>query len=159
MKERSGLFTRVLRPFTRRDGALRPFRLFFADLTILSRRYLSDWTVFNQVVLASGIFIFFTNLLPGITFASDLYDLTGSNWGTIEIVLSMGICNAVFTLFGLQPLTILGKAAPTPLLSNEMLTLSILQALPEASPSSRSTSTRCPSTPFRSTSFPSWHGR
>ncbi|SMQ48587.1 unnamed protein product [Zymoseptoria tritici ST99CH_3D7] len=125
MKERSGLFTRMLRPFTRRDGALRPFRLFFADLTILSRRYLSDWTVFNQVVLASGIFIFFTNLLPGITFASDLYDLTGSNWGTIEIVLSMGICNAVFTLFGLQPLTILGVTGSFTILAEYIYKMSI----------------------------------
>lgn len=77
-------------------GNLRPFRLLTQDLVNLKGRYLSDWTLFNQQVFASAVYIFFTNILPGITFASDLYSLTGKSWGTIEIVFSTGLCGIIF---------------------------------------------------------------
>ena len=79
-------------------GLLQPFRLLSQDIHNLSSRYWSDWTVFNQVVFASAVYVFFTNLLPGITFASDLYVLTGKNWGTIEVVFSTGLCGVIFAL-------------------------------------------------------------
>lgn len=78
--------------------AIRPFRLLRQDLHNLRRRYVSDWTVFNQLVVASAVYVFFTNLLPGITFASDLYVLTGKSWGTIEVVFSTGLCGVLFSL-------------------------------------------------------------
>ena len=81
-----------------RDGKLRPFRLLKQDLHNLRRRWPSDWTVFNQVVVASAVYVFFTNILPGITFASDLYVLTGKAWGTIEVVFSTGLCGVIFAL-------------------------------------------------------------
>ncbi|KAK1021550.1 hypothetical protein LTR33_018427, partial [Friedmanniomyces endolithicus] len=71
-----------------KDGALRPFRLLRQDLANFGKRYISDWTVFNQLIFASSVYVFFTNILPGLTFASDLYVLTGQNWGTIEVVFS-----------------------------------------------------------------------
>lgn len=83
----------------RSDGKLRPFRLLRQDLANLKTRYVSDWTVFNQQVVASAVYIFFTNILPGITFASDLYTLTGKSWGTIEIVLSTGLCGLAFAVY------------------------------------------------------------
>ncbi|PIA97947.1 putative transporter [Cercospora beticola] len=107
-KRRALKMRTAFKTFASKEGKLRPFRLLSADVVNLKRRYFGDWTIFNTVVLSSAVFVFFTNLLPGITFASELYDLTGQQWGTIEIVLSTGICNAVFSLFGLQPLTILG---------------------------------------------------
>ncbi|KAI6710424.1 hypothetical protein PZA11_007332 [Diplocarpon coronariae] len=64
---------------------LRPFRLLRQDLRNIRKRYISDWTLFNQLVFASAVYVFFTNMLPGITFASDLYVRTGMNWGTIEV--------------------------------------------------------------------------
>lgn len=79
-------------------GTLRPFRLLKQDFLSLRSRYASDWTVFNQQVVASSVYIFFTNILPGITFASDLYSLTGMSWGTIEIVFSTGLCGFIFAL-------------------------------------------------------------
>lgn len=79
-------------------GNLRPFRLLRHDMRSLKSRYISDWTLFNQQVVASAVYIFFTNILPGITFASDLYTLTGRSWGTIEIVLSTGLCGIIFAL-------------------------------------------------------------
>ena len=79
-------------------GNLRPFRLLKQDLVNIKGRYVSDWLVFNQHVVASSVYIFFTNILPGITFASDLYNLTGKSWGTIEIVFSTGLCGIIFAL-------------------------------------------------------------
>ncbi|KAF9770858.1 hypothetical protein IL306_011534 [Fusarium sp. DS 682] len=81
-----------------KGGKLRPFRLLKEDGINLKSRYLSDWQVFNQQVVASAVYIFFTNLLPGITFASDLYTLTGKSWGTIEVVFSTGLCGLIFSL-------------------------------------------------------------
>lgn len=87
------------------EGMLAPFRLLKSDLIgdgkdkQKSRMglYHTDWG-FNQLVLASAVFVFFTNLLPGITFASDLYVLTGKNYGTIEVVFSTGLCGIIFAL-------------------------------------------------------------
>lgn len=81
---------------------LRPFRLLRQDLHNLRFRYLSDWTVFNQLIIASAVYVFFTNLLPGITFASDLYVLTGKSWGTVEVVFSTGLCGVIFSLYVLM---------------------------------------------------------
>ena len=78
---------------------LQPFRLLRQDLHNLRVRYVSDWTVFNQLIVASAVYVFFTNLLPGITFASDLYVLTGKSWGTIEVVFSTGLCGVIFSLW------------------------------------------------------------
>lgn len=80
-------------------SALRPFRLLRQDLHNLVERYPSDWKVFNQLVVASAVYVFFTNLLPGITFASDLYVLTGKQWGTIEVVFSTGLCGVIFSMW------------------------------------------------------------
>jgi hypothetical protein len=79
-------------------GKLRPFRLLRQDIGSIRKRYLSDWTTFNQLVFASAVYVFFTNILPGITFASDLYVLTGMTWGTIEVVFSTGLCGIIFSL-------------------------------------------------------------
>jgi hypothetical protein len=69
------------------------------DIVNLRRRYVSDWALFNQLIFASAVYVFFTNLLPGITFASDLYVLTGKSWGTIEVVFSTGLCGIIFSLY------------------------------------------------------------
>lgn len=89
---------RALRGSVSAGGPLRPFRLVKQDIVNLRRRYISDWKVFNQLIFASAVYVFFTNLLPGITFASDLYVLTGKNWGTIEVVFSTGLCGFIFSL-------------------------------------------------------------
>lgn len=83
----------------RRGGILQPFRLIRQDLHNIRVRYVSDWTVFNQLVFASAVYVFFTNILPGITFASDLDVLTGQSWGTIEVVFSTGLCGLIFSLY------------------------------------------------------------
>ena len=87
-----------LRGSVARGGRLMPFRLLRHDLQNLGKRYVSEWMIFNQLIFASAVYVFFTNLLPGITFASDLYVLTGQNWGTIEVVFSTGLCGIIFSL-------------------------------------------------------------
>ncbi|KAJ5323995.1 hypothetical protein N7476_002595 [Penicillium atrosanguineum] len=114
---------RVLRGSVAAGGPLRPFRLVKQDITNLRRRYVSDWTVFNQLIFASAVYLFFTNLLPGITFASDLYVLTGKSWGTIEVVLSTGLNGIIFSLFSIQPLTILGVTGPFSVLAENIYSL------------------------------------
>ncbi|KAF9894559.1 hypothetical protein FE257_006444 [Aspergillus nanangensis] len=114
---------RVLRGSVAAGGPLRPFRLVKQDLVNLRRRYLSDWATFNQLVFASAVYVFFTNLLPGITFASDLYVRTGKSWGTIEVVLSTGLCGVVFSLFSVQPLNILGVTGPFSVLAENIYAL------------------------------------
>ena len=88
----------ITAPF-RRKGLLAPGRLLAQDLRAFKTRYVSDWTLFNQQIFASAVYVFFTNLLPGITFASDLYVLTGKSWGTIEVVFSTGLCGVTFALY------------------------------------------------------------
>ena len=116
---------RNIRNAFRKDGPLRPFRLLQQDLLNLSKRWVSDWTLFNQLVVASAVYVFFTNLLPGITFASDLIVLTGKNWGTIEVVLSTGLCGIVFSLLAIQPLTILGVTGPFSILAENIYSLCV----------------------------------
>ncbi|KAL6718686.1 hypothetical protein ACLMJK_002920 [Lecanora helva] len=102
---------------------IQPLRLLRHDLHNLRARYVSDWTLFNQLVVASAVYVFFTNLLPGITFASDLYVLTGKSWGTVEVVFSTGLCGVVFSLFSIQPLTILGVTGPFSVLAENIYSL------------------------------------
>lgn len=107
---------RLLKGSVAAGGPLRPFRLLKQDIVNIRRRWVSDWTVFNQLIFASAVYVFFTNLLPGITFASDLYVLTGKNWGTIEVVFSTGICGIIFSLcvWGLLALRCHQLLAPCP---------------------------------------------
>ncbi|KAL1892901.1 hypothetical protein Sste5346_006794 [Sporothrix stenoceras] len=119
---------KTLKSFTalfRRGGILQPFRLVRQDLRNIRVRYVSDWTVFNQLVFASAVYVFFTNILPGITFASDLDVLTGQSWGTIEVVFSTGLCGLIFSLFSAQPLTILGVTGPFSVLAENIYSLCI----------------------------------
>jgi len=91
-------FSKKLKRWFAPNGNLRPFRLLKQDIKNIRHRYVSDWTTFNQLIFASAVYVFFTNILPGITFASDLYVLTGKTWGTIEVVFSTGLCGLIFSL-------------------------------------------------------------
>lgn len=80
------------------QAILLPFRLLRQDIHNLRLRYTSDWKIFDQLIVASAVYVFFTNLLPGITFASDLYVRTGRSWGTIEVIFSTGLCGIIFAM-------------------------------------------------------------
>ncbi|KAL4913956.1 HCO3 transporter family-domain-containing protein [Aspergillus aurantiobrunneus] len=114
---------RTLKGSIASGGPLRPFRLIKQDIQNIRRRYATDWSIFNQLIFASAVYVFFTNLLPGITFASDLYVLTGKSYGTIEVVLSTGLCGLIFSIFSIQPLTILGVTGPFAVLAENIYEL------------------------------------
>ncbi|KAI9367687.1 HCO3 transporter family-domain-containing protein [Aspergillus egyptiacus] len=114
---------RALKGTVSTGGPLRPFRLIKQDILNIRRRYASDWKIFNQLIFASAVYVFFTNLLPGITFASDLYVLTGKSYGAIEVVLSTGLCGVIFSIFSIQPLTILGVTGPFAVLAENIYEL------------------------------------
>lgn len=122
-RRRQPLLSRFRALFHPVHGKLRPFRLLREDAAAVRARWVSDWTVMNQLVLASAVYVFFTNILPGITFASDLYVLTGQSWGTIEVVFSTGLCGLIFSLLAAQPLCILGVTGPFTVLAENMYKL------------------------------------
>ncbi|KAG7666301.1 uncharacterized protein J8A68_000172 [[Candida] subhashii] len=80
--------------------------------------YKSDFKdAFNYRVIPSTIFIFFTNLLPAIAFAQDMFDKTNHAYGVNEVLLSSGLAGVVFGLFSGQPLCIVGVTGPISIFS------------------------------------------
>ena len=59
-------------------------------------------------VLASAIFMYFTSVAPAITFAATLDHDTQGHVGAVEVLLSSAICGCIFSIFGGQPLVIVG---------------------------------------------------
>lgn len=66
----------------------------------------------NYRIIPSTIFIFFTNVLPAIAFAQDMFDKTDNAYGINEILLSSAIGGLVFGIFSGQPLCIVGVTGP-----------------------------------------------
>lgn len=62
--------------------------------------------------IPSTIFIFFTNLLPAIAFAQDMFDHTDNSYGLNEVLLSSAMGGIVFGLVGGSPLCIVGVTGP-----------------------------------------------
>ncbi|ABN65861.2 anion exchange family protein [Scheffersomyces stipitis CBS 6054] len=80
--------------------------------------YKSDFAdAFNYRVVPSTTFVFFTNLLPAIAFAQDMFDKTNSAYGVNEVLLSTAIAGVVFGLFSGQPLCIVGVTGPVSIFS------------------------------------------
>lgn len=88
-----------------------------ADVKGRLQFYIDDFRVGLQwpgarKALASTIFIFFTNIMPAITFAYFLADRTHNALGVVEVVLAMGIGGSIFAMFAGQPLVIVGVTGP-----------------------------------------------
>ncbi|ODV93570.1 hypothetical protein PACTADRAFT_4474 [Pachysolen tannophilus NRRL Y-2460] len=66
----------------------------------------------NYRVIPATVYIFFTNLLPAIAFALDMYDKTHKSYGVNEVLLSSAMGGIVFGLFSGQPLCIVGVTGP-----------------------------------------------
>ncbi|AWU77292.1 uncharacterized protein C5L36_0D00310 [Pichia kudriavzevii] len=62
--------------------------------------------------IPSTIYIFFTNLLPAIAFAQDMFDHTKNSYGVNEILLSSAMAGIIFGLFSGSPLCIVGVTGP-----------------------------------------------
>lgn len=71
----------------------------------------------NYRVIPSTVFIFFTNLLPAIAFAQDMFNRTQDLYGVNEVLMSSAIAGVVFGLFSGQPLCIVGVTGPISIFS------------------------------------------
>ena len=88
------------------------------DIKLRLPYYVSDFTdAYNYRVIPSVVFIFFTNLLPAIAFAQDMFDKTNNLYGVNEVLLSSAMAGVAFGLFAGQPLCIVGVTGPIAIFS------------------------------------------
>ncbi|CAI8605881.1 unnamed protein product [Vicia faba] len=64
-------------------------------------------------ILAPTFYIFFASALPVIAFGEQLNRDTGGSLSTVETLASTAICGIIHSIFGGQPLLIVGVAEPT----------------------------------------------
>lgn len=80
--------------------------------------YISDFRdAYNYRVIPSLTYIFFTNLLPAIAFAQDMFDKTNNLYGVNEVLMSSALAGVAFGLFSGQPLCIVGVTGPISIFS------------------------------------------
>jgi boron transporter len=96
------------------DGSLKqrlthPFRGMYHDARRRLPYYLSDIKDgFNYRTFAGTVRIYFVNLLPALAFQLDMAHNTGGFFGVNEALLSSAMAAVVFSLFSVQPLTVVG---------------------------------------------------
>lgn len=86
----------------------------YSDITNrLFKYYVSDIKDgLTYRTIPSTIYIFFTNLLPAIAFAQDMFDHTNNSYGVNEVLLSSAMGGIVFGLLAGSPLCIVGVTGP-----------------------------------------------
>lgn len=87
----------------------RPGRGMYHDVRRRLPYYLSDIRDgFNYRTLAGTIRIYFVNLLPALAFQLDMAHNTGGFFGLNEALMSSLLAAGVFSIFSVQPLTVVG---------------------------------------------------
>ncbi|CDK25167.1 unnamed protein product [Kuraishia capsulata CBS 1993] len=75
--------------------------------------YVSDFLdAWNYRVIPAVVYVFFTNLLPAVAFAQDMFDHTENSYGVNEVLMSSAMGGVVFGLIAGQPLCIVGVTGP-----------------------------------------------
>jgi MFS superfamily sulfate permease-like transporter len=88
--------------------------------------YWDDWkTPFKSAhalnkTLAAALYVFFTSVAPAITFAAYLLEFTSGQYGVTEVLFSTAICGVILSLFGGQPLLIVGVTGPISVFSRSL---------------------------------------
>ncbi|XP_038699864.1 boron transporter 4-like isoform X2 [Tripterygium wilfordii] len=93
-----------------------PFKGIIGDIKGRGACYKEDWAsaLFSGIrLLAPTAYIFFASALPVIAFGEQLYRNTDGSLSTVETLASTAICGIIHSIFGGQPLLILGVAEPT----------------------------------------------
>lgn len=93
-----------------------PFKGIKEDLKGRAACYKQDWITGIRSgigILAPTAYIFFASALPVIAFGEQLNRDTGGSLSTVEALASTAICGILHSIFGGQPLLILGVAEPT----------------------------------------------
>ncbi|EJU03338.1 hypothetical protein DACRYDRAFT_50254 [Dacryopinax primogenitus] len=102
----------------------------YRDLKARAPYYWSDWRdAWNYRVIPATTMIFFSNVLPGIAFSLDLIETT-SAYGVTEVLLSSFMASFIFSIFGAQPLCILGVTGPITVLNTTIFHILQTQASP-----------------------------
>ncbi|KAK9690341.1 hypothetical protein RND81_09G121200 [Saponaria officinalis] len=94
----------------------RPFQGIVSDLNGRIPFYKHDWISGIRSgfgILAPTTYIFFASALPVIAFGEQLSRDTDGSLSTVETLASTAICGIIHSIFGGQPLLILGVAEPT----------------------------------------------
>ncbi|KAK8054659.1 hco3 transporter family [Apiospora phragmitis] len=88
---------------------LRPCRGMYHDVRRRLPYYWSDITdAFTYRAIASTIRMYFVNLLPAVAYTLDMYRRTGEFFGVTDALFSSALAAMVFSILGVQPLTIVG---------------------------------------------------
>ncbi|KAK7325210.1 hypothetical protein VNO77_29368 [Canavalia gladiata] len=93
-----------------------PFKGVVNDLRGRVVHYKEDWTSglsSGTGILAPTTYIFFASALPVIAFGEQLSRDTDGRLSTVETLASTAICGIIHSIFGGQPLLIVGVAEPT----------------------------------------------
>ncbi|KAJ7958741.1 Boron transporter like [Quillaja saponaria] len=93
-----------------------PFKGIIDDFKGRTACYKEDWkcALCSGVrILAPTFYIFFASALPVIAFGEQLNRDTDGSLSTVETLASTAICGIIHSIFGGQPLLILGVAEPT----------------------------------------------
>ncbi|KAH1203495.1 putative boron transporter 6 [Glycine max] len=99
-----------------RLASMGPFGGIIQDVKGRVECYKHDWAsaICSGIrILAPTFYIFFASALPVIAFGEQLNRDTGGSLSTLETLASTAICGIIHSIFGGQPLLILGVAEPT----------------------------------------------
>ncbi|KAI5585319.1 hypothetical protein BDE02_06G137400 [Populus trichocarpa] len=93
-----------------------PFKGIVEDFKSRKACYNQDWSnalCSGPRILAPTTYMFFASALPVIAFGEQLSKETDGSLSTVDTLASTAICGIIHSLFGGQPLLILGVAEPT----------------------------------------------
>uniref|UniRef100_A0A7N0ZTV1 Bicarbonate transporter-like transmembrane domain-containing protein n=1 Tax=Kalanchoe fedtschenkoi TaxID=63787 RepID=A0A7N0ZTV1_KALFE len=93
-----------------------PFQGIVKDFKQRKPYYKDDWSsgLHSGIrILAPTTYVFFASALPVIAFGEQLSRETGGSLSTVETLASTALCGIIHSVFGGQPLLILGVAEPT----------------------------------------------
>ncbi|KAK4764984.1 hypothetical protein SAY86_026074 [Trapa natans] len=98
------------------DNIRRPFRGIIQDFRARKACYKQDWVgalSMGAGILAPTTYVFFASAIPVIAFGEQLSKETDGTLSTVETLATTAICGIIHSIFGGQPLLILGVAEPT----------------------------------------------
>ncbi|KAG5244345.1 boron transporter [Salix suchowensis] len=109
------------------ESMKRPFKGITKDARGRIGCYKDDWVgglCSGFRILAPTFYIFFASALPVIAFGEQLSRDTDGSLSTVETLASTAICGIIHSVFGGQPLLILGVAEPTVIMYTYLYTFS-----------------------------------
>lgn len=80
--------------------------------------------------IPATVYIFFTNLLPAIAFAQDMFDHTKNSYGVNEVLLSSAMGGIVFGLLAGSPLCIVGVTGPISIFNYTVYEIVVPKGIP-----------------------------